>query len=113
MITAPIADQLVAYMSASVRATRMTLTLNQSAAGELQLGDFKLVKFDGLDVTLEAAKHADFLINTVINAAATMFKSVLKVTTEVMIAQQIRSSLKDINNLLSDFALAENKAPLV
>uniref|UniRef100_A0A6M2CHG9 Putative conserved secreted protein midgut overexpressed n=1 Tax=Rhipicephalus microplus TaxID=6941 RepID=A0A6M2CHG9_RHIMP len=110
MITAATFNHLVAYMSASVKATRMTLTLNQSPAGELQLAGFKLLKFDGLDVTLEAVKYGDFLINAIINAATTMFKSVLKAKTEEMIAQHIRSSLKDINNLMSELALNEKKA---
>ncbi|XP_037560445.1 uncharacterized protein LOC119437508 isoform X5 [Dermacentor silvarum] len=101
MITAARFSHLVAYLSASIGATRMTLHLNGTDAGELQLGGFELKKFDGLKVKLEAVKHGDFLINTILNSATKLFRSVLKKTAEQMIVKHVRSSLKDINNLLS------------
>ncbi|XP_037560444.1 uncharacterized protein LOC119437508 isoform X2 [Dermacentor silvarum] len=104
VITAARFSHLVAYMSASISATRMTLHLNGTDAGELQLGGFELINFDGLEVKLEAVKHGDFLINTIINAATKLFRSVLKKKTEEMIVKHVRSSLKDINNLLATHA---------
>nr|XP_050024306.1 uncharacterized protein LOC126518572 [Dermacentor andersoni] len=101
LITAARFSHLVAYMSASISATRMTVQLNETDAGELQLGGFKLIKFDGLEVKLKAVRHGDFLINTIINAATSLFRGVLKKTTEQMIVKHIRSSLNDINKLLS------------
>ncbi|XP_070384585.1 uncharacterized protein [Dermacentor albipictus] len=101
LITAASFSHLVAYMSASVSATRMTIHLNETDAGELQLGGFKLIKLDGLEVKLDAVKHGDFLINTIINTAASLFSGVFQKVTEQMIVKAVRSHLKDINNLLS------------
>uniref|UniRef100_A0A224YYS9 Protein containing Grp7 allergen domain n=1 Tax=Rhipicephalus zambeziensis TaxID=60191 RepID=A0A224YYS9_9ACAR len=113
LITAAKFSHLVAHMSASVRVTRMALIINQTDAGELQLARFQLINFDGLEVTLDAVKHGDFLINAIINAATKMFRSVLKAKTEETIVREIRSSLKKLNNLLFERTVSESNALLM